>query len=403
MRRRRLNSLREHPLILPVFVPAMLLAVALVMLVPILPLYVQSFGASYWLVGVVLAGQSLGTVLGDLPSGLVLARLGQKRAMSVGNSLTLVGFLASAFAPTLLMLLLCQMVLGVGLSIFFVSRHAYITQVTELATRGRAMALFGGIMRAGRLFGPWLGGLLANRYGFRLPFVVMAGMVAVVIVCILRFVPADAPRQRAASAENYGAQLFTIWRKQWRIFSSVGVAFLLAQLVRRGPSAIIPLYGADMLGLDVAQIGAVLSLSAAIDFSLFYTSGILMDRFGRKWAIVPGFFIQGIGLALIPFTTSFATLVAAACVITLGNGITSGTMMTLAADLAPEDNPGPFLASWRLLGSGGMAIGPLLVGAVADIVALSSVGFVVGAAGALAAVIFARFVPETLKKPPPVG
>ncbi|MCB0139017.1 MAG: MFS transporter, partial [Caldilineaceae bacterium] len=62
------------------------------------------------------------------------------------------------------------------------------------------------------------------------------------------------------------------------------------------------LYGADMLGLDVQTIGWIVSISSFVDMSLFYPAGFIMDRFGRKFAYVPCFLIQGIGMALIPFT-----------------------------------------------------------------------------------------------------
>jgi hypothetical protein len=81
-----------------------------------------------------------------------------------------------------------------------------------------------------------------------------------------------------------------------------------------------------------------------------------------------------------------------------GNGLSSGTMMTLGADLAPRDSQGEFLGVWRFIGDAGFAGAPLIVGGVADLFVLSTAAWTMSAAGLAAALIFALLVPETLKK-----
>ena len=169
-------------------------------------------------------------------------------------------------------------------------------------------------------------------------------------------------------------------------------------MVRTGRDVIIPLYGADMLGLDVGQIGWISSLASAVDMLLFYPVGMVMDRFGRKFAIVPSFFVQGIGLALIPLTTGFTGLAVVAGLIGFGNGLGSGTMMTLGADLAPIQSRGEFLGMWRLIGDIGHSTGPLLAGSVAAALTLPLASLVMGGSGIVATLIFAFLVPETVKK-----
>jgi MFS-type transporter involved in bile tolerance (Atg22 family) len=85
-------------------------------------------------------------------------------------------------------------------------------------------------------------------------------------------------------------------------------------------------------------------------------------------------------------------------VIGLGNGLGSGTMMTLGADLAPADSRGEFLGVWRLIGDGGSAGGPVVVGAVADVLGLSLATFTIAGVGLLAAAMLGTLVPETLQR-----
>jgi hypothetical protein len=84
----------------------------------------------------------------------------------------------------------------------------------------------------------------------------------------------------------------------------------------------------------------------------------------------------------------------------LGNGIGSGTMMTLGADLAPRQATGEFLGVWRLIGDVGATGGPLAVGAIADAVGLTLAAFSLAGVGVLAAGTLLLFVKETLDQGP---
>ena len=147
-------------------------------------------------------------------------------------------------------------------------------------------------------------------------------------------------------------------RSSWRDLSAASVAQTFAQMIRAGRQTIIPFYGLAILGLNAGQVGLIQSASSSVDMILFIPAGYLMDRFGRKVAAVPSFAIMAVGMVLIPFTTDYLTLMAAATIIGLGNGLGTGTMMTLGADLAPPGATGEFLGLWRLIGDTGRAGGP---------------------------------------------
>jgi MFS family permease len=83
----------------------------------------------------------------------------------------------------------------------------------------------------------------------------------------------------------------------------------------------------------------------------------------------------------------------------LGNGLSSGLMMTLGADLAPPGATGEFLGVWRLIGDVGAVMGPLLVGAVAATAGLAGGAWVLSVAGWLAVFTLARLVRETRVSP----
>ena len=391
------RTIRRSPLILPFYLPSLILAVSGGFLVPVLPLYAKGLDPSYTVVGLVLAGEGIGMLLGDIPAGFLVGRLGQKRTMLLGVACAALATGALYWAPTVAVAVVLRALAGFGQALNTVSRHAYIAGVVATGTRGRAIALFGGLMRIGRFLGPMAGGGVAAAYGLSSTFLLYAAThtAALAVMAIFIRVPPE-PRDAKAPAKGGGA-VMEMLRSRYRSLVSAGAGQLLAQTIRAGRSAIVPLYAADILGLEVQQIGLLISLVSAVDMSLFYPAGWIMDRLGRKYAIVPSFAIQALGMIAIPFANSFAGLLLAAGLIAVGNGLSSGSMMTLGTDLAPEKARGEFLGIWRLIGDVGRTGGPIVVGRVADLVALPVTAWAMAAAGLCAALVFGLLVPEPLK------
>ncbi len=234
-------------------------------------------------------------------------------------------------------------------------------------------------------------------FGLRAVFLLFSAVYALIFIIVVAFV---AKRELPAfkSSSPRGNPLYLTIATQYRILITAGLGQIFGQLIRSGVVVIIPLYAAEVLGLNVEAIGLIVSIAAAVDMSLFYPAGLLMDRRGRKHAIIPCFFIQTIGLVLLPFTDSFTTLLSVAILISFGNGLGSGSMLTLGSDLAPEDSRAEFLSLWRFIGDLGGTSAPLIVGAVAALATMQVATWVVSSTGLLAVLIFALHVPETLKR-----
>ncbi len=399
-----------------VFVPTVLLAFAEGLLVPVLPLYVASLGVPFWWVGLVLAGEAIGMLVGDLPAGAMLRRVDRKSAMLLGIALLGLAAMATAFVDAVVSIFALRLVAGLGAALWGISRHAFLADEVPLQRRGRMIAAFGGAQRIGSLAGPAIGGWVAAIAGFSSAFLLYAVVAALTLVFCWRYLEsapplgrrdlplAAGPAARAAGRAGARVESATAWAMVgalgWRRLGAAAAGNLMAQAIRAGRRIVIPLHGAAVLGLDVRQVGWIVSLAAGFDVLLFPLAGWVMDRFGRKFAIVPSFALQALGMALVPLTGSFAGLAVAASLIGLGNGVGSGTMMTIGADLAPKGAVGEFLGAWRLVGDGGAMGGPVLVGALADALGLAFATLAVAAVGAGAALTFAYGVPETVRRNP---
>ena len=154
-----MNAILRNPLILPVFIPTFLLRLGSGLLVPILPLYAKSFDISYGLVGLVLAAEGIGHLVGDLPAAMILNRIGRKAAMLLGVITVALCGAGLFFAPSIFVVFLLRFVGGIGGALWDISRYAYLADATAVHQRGRALSVFGGISRIGTFLGPchrWL-------------------------------------------------------------------------------------------------------------------------------------------------------------------------------------------------------------------------------------------------------
>jgi len=393
------QQIGQRQLLLSIYIPAFSMSLCRGLVLPIMPLFALSFEVSYAMVGVLLAAEGVGNLLFDIPAGTLVARLGRKRSMMIGA--VIMGATASAMAQATLLWEAAgyRFVSGIGMALWNIARHAYITEMVATGVRGRTNAGLGGLGRIAGFVAPVAGGILAERMGLQAPFVVYAALSVAGLVSAWIWIPMD----EASTKPSQDAALIRLWqvlRSQGRVLLAAGSGSLMAQTIRTARNVVIPLVAADHLGLDASDVGLIVSLSYAVDMLMFWPAGVIMDRFGRKWAYVPSFILQSAAMACVPLADGFGTLCAAAMGMGLANGLGSGTMLTLGADLAPKDAPGEFLGIWRFIGDSGHAAAPLIVGRAADLLGLAGTPFLVAFIGLGGAAILGFWVPETLRQDP---
>lgn len=389
----------SRQLMLAFYVPSVLFSIGFGVLAPVLPLYVDGLTTLYSWVGLLLAGTSIGLLIGDVLTSWSLAHLGTRRTTLIGVLLSTLPILLLFLVDGLLLVITLLILSGIGQALYNVSRHQHMTAIIPTAYRGRALGLMGGVFRVGKLIGPLVGGWIGGVFGLRYAFLALGLFCVVAFYFLWRYMPVPIAEPESAGSDHNPAQkLLTVVREQRGILLSAGTGQILAMLTRQGWLMLIPLYAAKALNLDVQTIGLVLGVSSAVDLAFFYVAGIIMDRFGRKWAIVPSFILQGLGVALIPFCSNAVMLACVGAVIGFSNALGSGTMLAIGADIAPDARRGEFLSIWGLIGDSGMVFAPILIGAIAQGFTLSISSLAIAGAGLGTALLFGRFVPETLRK-----
>ena len=346
----------EHPfkiksLVYPVFLPSFLFAVGEAALIPVIPASAQAFGADLATAGFIAGVGMLGTLFADIPAARVVNYFGERKAMIYAAAVAASGILFAVFATNLLMLSIGIFITGACHAIFGLARHGYIAEVVPVDKRGRALAILGGAFRGGSFVGPLLGALVISLVGvsavFWLPviFSLLAGFILLT----------TKPGAMADTPPNQGHSLFFIAKREGFKLRTLGLAATTLTIARTARTIGLPLW-ALYINLPVETAALYIGIAGALDFALFYTSGQVVDRFGRLWAAVPTLAGMAVSLFALTFAQDATGFLIAALALSLSNALGSGLVMVIGADLAPKDARNEFLAFYRLMVDGGIAM-----------------------------------------------
>jgi MFS family permease len=384
-------------LLVPVYIPSFVMAVSQEALTVLLPLYMLELGESPALAAAIVGLRGIGILLFDVPAGLLVARFGDKPVLLGGLALILASLLTFGTATQFWVLGLAAVAFGFGNAAWMLGRQSYLADICAQRELGRAIAAMAGLQRGGALVGPVLGGLLAGAANY--PTAFLAGAVGAVLAAALVIAFARPVETQEAMGDTSLRGTVRVLREQRRVFATAGTSALVLQLMRATRQLSVSLFG-QALGLDVAAIGLVYSLGTVVDIALFYPSGVLADRYGRKWSAVPSMLLYATGLALLPLAEGFYSLLAVALVLGCANGIGTGVVMIMGADLARASGAqGQFLGLWRLIGDLGVSGAPFLIGVLVDAASLAVAALTVAGIGFAGTILLVKLVAETLRAP----
>jgi MFS family permease len=375
-----------------VFLPALIFETGIGALAPMIALSGRALGASVGTAGLVLALLGVGQILGDVPAGALAARLGDRKAMLIAAGIAVVTLVGCAVARTLWQLALAVTATGATNAVFVLARQSYLTEVVPVGLRARALSTLGGMSRVGAFIGPFIGAAVVygrpvrDVYWLALVCTVAAGLVVLLVADVSEPAPAHEHRTVPVSVRS-------VVVRHRRVFLTLGVAVFLVGSVRATRQTVLPLW-AEHLGQNPSTTSVVFGIAGLVDTLTFYPSGKVMDRAGRLWIAVPSMLVLGLTQAMLPLTHGLVSLTVVAMLMGFGNGIGSGILMTLGADVAPPQTRAQFLGVWRLCADSGSAGGPLVVSVAAGLGSLAAGIAAMGVMGVAAAAALLRWVPR---------
>jgi MFS family permease len=152
-------------------------------------------------------------------------------------------------------------------------------------------------------------------------------------------------------------------------------------------------------GLSVGRIGVLAALYPAVWGVGQLVTGALSDRWGRKWLIAAGMWLQAIALGLIAYADTFAIWAMAAVLLGAGTAMVYPTLLAAIGDVAHPAWRARAVGTYRLWRDGGFAVGALVAGIVADALGLRAAIWTVAALTAASGLIVALRMYETHHRP----
>jgi MFS family permease len=338
---------------------------------PAIPVFSKSFDVSIEVASLVFSANLLGGVVSTLPTGYLVDRIGRRKIILAGPLLLAVSSILTANAHSFPELLAYRFIGGWAHNMWTLGRLAMIADTGATRSRGRQITGMLTMETTGRLMGPAVGGFIASAFDVRMPFLIHAALCLLAIVPSFKLIRESAPDRRADHAPGRPAQ--DQRGALAALMTLPMIMFLCAQLFAsftRGTlfSGAMHLYPVYAYGVGSQTIGVIATIASAIGIPITLTSGHVMDRFGRKATIVPGFSLLCVSFIFMAFTayehTMFELWVLSFLMVQASQSITSGNMQTLGSDMAPAHARGKFMGMWQLIGNVGTTLSPAVFGFV---------------------------------------
>jgi MFS family permease len=388
---------------LTLYFPAFILALGYSIATPAIPIFAKSFDTGFGVASLVIVMHALGGLIAAVPTGFLVDHLGRRPMLFAGPLLMAASSCLTAVAQSFPELLFYRFLGGAAMEMWRQARLAIIADVSKSRQRGRQMSGMVGTEGAGRLLGPAVGGIL-GAWSIRMPFVVHGALAFLAIVPSFFLVRESAPIENKGPSKNKEDQINTrallamMLKAQYLGFFSAQFFASMTRGVLWGGTLL--LYAAYAYDAGPQLLGGLATTSSIVGIPITLSCGYLMDRFGRKTTMVPGFVFIAFGLMFLASSAqwrwSLASFIAGFLWIQGGHSVTAGSMQVLGSDMAPAVARGRFFGFWRLVGEIGSLVSPALFALVAEQMAYSAAFALFGLCALATAALLAFSVRETV-------
>jgi DHA1 family tetracycline resistance protein-like MFS transporter len=330
--------------LLPVFLVVFVDLLGFGLILPLLPYYADSYGATPFIVGLLTASYAAAQLLGAPLLGRLSDRHGRRPILLVSIFGTFLGFvllgvaepLGALFARWMGSVVLTNTLI---ISLLFVSRvtdgltggnisvaQAYITDVTTDADRARGLGLIGAAFGLGFIIGPATGGLLSS-WGYAVPAFVAAGLALINLAAVYFFLPESlTPEKRAEMAARQVTRASFSLKALWQALNRPRVGPLLHIRFIFGLAfstfqTIFALYAQYRLDLDARTTGFILTYVGVLSVLVQGVAvGKLSQRYKENRLIFLSSLLMAVSLLAWAFTPNLVTLLVVLAPLALAGG-----------------------------------------------------------------------------------
>ncbi len=350
--------------------------------------------------------------LANLSAGRLSDRVGRRRILVAGWLAGLPVPFILIFAPSWGWVVLANVLLGINQGLCWSTTVIMKIDLVGPQRRGLAMGLNEASGYLAVSFSAFITGYLASTYGLRpVPFYPGVAFALLGLFLSLFFVretqghaqyeaqvrsqTPDALQPQAASDNPSFATILLLTSWKDRALFAASQAGMVNNLNDGLVWGLLPIFLAGF-GLPLAQIGIIAAVYPAVWGLSQLGTGALSDRWGRKWMIAVGMWVQAVGIGLFVVGRSFWVWSGGAVLLGLGTALVYPTLLAAISDVAHPDWRATAVGIYRLWRDGGYAVGALTAGLLADAFNIPTAIAVIGGLTFLSGVIVAAVMYETL-------
>jgi MFS transporter, DHA1 family, tetracycline resistance protein len=361
MSRRRRRDRGGAPFLLtPLGIVATTVVIDLIgfgIVLPVLPLWAEEFGASPVEIGAITASYAVMQMLFAPVLGRLSDRHGRRPVILVSLAGTVVAFLMIGFAQGLLVIFIARVLQGIA-GASYAAAQAYVADITTPAERARGMGLIGAAFGIGFLLGPALGALFAV-IDPRAPFIAAALLALANLAVAYRRLP-ESIHPGAAPAQRPALGIVRRALASRQLAPLVWLTFI-ANFAFIGMESTFALFGAHRLGYGMVEMGllfAYIGLLAALTQALLVRR--LVAAAGEARVLVGGLAVTGAGLLLMSPAHGLLLLVVALALVAVGSGLVFATTTALISLASGAGEQGAVLGLAASVGAAARIAGPLV-------------------------------------------
>lgn len=335
------------------------------MIIPIMPFYVKSFGASGSMLGALMATYGILQFLFAPLWGSISDRMGRKPILMVGVLGNALAQLLMGLSTQLWMLFAARALAGILSSATLPTAMAYIGDSTSEKNRSGGMGVIGAAMGIGMVIGPGLGGALSQE-SLAFPFFLASGLSLAALALIFLVLPE--PQRAAVDAQHKvsGVNVRALWIA---LLGPLGVLFLMSFLLSFGLTnfeGIFGLYAAERYEYTSTQVGWVLTIIGLISAIMQgVVTGLATRRFGEVAIIRASLVGSALGFLAMTQAATTPLLLVSVCFFVFSNAMLNPSVASLISKRA-SGGQGMVMGLNNSFLSLGRIVGPLWAGFVFD-------------------------------------
>ncbi len=331
--------------------------------------------------------------------------VGRKRVLVIGWLVALPVPFMLMWAPSWSWVLVANVFLGISQGLTWSTTVIMKIDLAGPARRGFAMGLNEFAGYGAVAISALATGYIASTYGLRPePFylgIAFAALGLVLSVVLVRETHAHAHHEaKGHAAPPAGApsqrEIFVRTSFRDRELSSISQAGLVNNLNDGMAWGLFPLFYASA-ELSLERIGWLAAIYPAVWGIGQLVTGALSDRWGRKWLIASGMWVQAVGIVLIVMSSQFVGFALGAVLLGAGTAMVYPTLLAAIADVAHPSWRASAVGVYRLWRDLGYAIGALLAGITADALGIDAAIWLVAGVTFASGLVVAVRMRETMR------